>query len=82
MTLEDPDEHHVRALLENLDLSEPQGVISVSDLTDAELVSRYTAVQQDLRKMGELLEARSSLGKEFHSQHGALLVEMKRRGLR
>jgi hypothetical protein len=72
------------AMIDRLDLAEPEtgAYLDVRDLDNMELATRYSAVQQELLRLGQLLEATTDQGKTLHSEHGALLVELHRRGMR
>jgi len=71
----------LRALIDGLGIQEPD-VIPVGQLSERALIERYQRVQRELASRGELRDPRTEEGKELHSQHGALLIEMVRRGLR
>jgi len=70
------------AMIDGLDLTEPDAAGNVQDLNNLELATRYSAVQQELLHLGQLLEATTDQGKTLHSEHGALLVELHRRKMR
>lgn len=70
------------AMIDGLDLTEPDFTGNVQNLSKLELATRYSAVQQELLQLGQLLEATTDQGKTLHSEHGALLIELHRRGMR
>lgn len=79
-TLE-PDDS-LRMMIEGLDVAVDHPTVVIKDLNNKDLVCLYTKIQLDLMKRKELTQALTEEGKELHSQHGACLVELKRRNLR
>lgn len=56
-------------------------VEDVSTLDAATLVSRYHAIERELREMGQLLHPRTDKAREHHSLRSAYLIELRRRRL-
>jgi hypothetical protein len=59
----------------------PEDVVSVEDFSDAELVESLAQINVDLIRSGELLQDKTTWGREQKSMRGAIQVEMHRRGL-
>jgi hypothetical protein len=55
--------------------------VSVAVLNDAELSSRYNEVREELMKRGEMINPTTQIGRDLHSQRGAYIIELRRRGL-
>lgn len=63
-----------------LDSTEPE-VEDASKLTDMELLSRFAAVDAELRNLSEMLHPRTDRGRELHSVRVSLKVNLVERGL-
>lgn len=55
---------------------------SVRTLTDPKLILELKRVRDRLLGRGEMLNPTTADGRELHSRRAALLIEMRRRGLR
>lgn len=71
----------VAGLEGELDFS-PTDVVSVAILDDVTLSSRFTAVRQELLKLGEMISPTTETGRRLHSERAAYLVEMRKRGMK
>lgn len=85
----DPDEDF-NALIEGLDLQEPDDVVDVSKLSDIELSNVFHDARERLKAMGEMLsdlentfatKAGSDEARELHSLRLACLLELRKRGM-
>jgi hypothetical protein len=70
----------LEAMVDDLDVA--SHLRHAKTLTNARLVSRYSQVKEELKALGELVEARSEKGRDLHSEHTAILDELRERGLR
>lgn len=75
-------EDDMRAMIEAMDFEEPLVTDNVSLLTNHELVVQFNQVQREITQSGEILVAKTTRGREMHSRNSALILEMKKRGMR
>lgn len=77
-------------IMEGVELTEPEGVVDVTALSDLELIDLYSNVRQSLLRSDQLTADDRELseiigteeGREEHSLRVALLVELAKRDLR
>lgn len=74
-----PDDE-MRSMIEALGMETPD-VVAATDLSDRQLVLRYQEIHRRLARSGELAQPQGPEGRELHSQHTALFLEMKKRKL-
>lgn len=55
--------------------------VTVSSLTDLEIIQRFNEVRAELHERGEIPHARTQTGRDLQSQYHAYLLEGKKRGL-
>jgi hypothetical protein len=79
MSTADPFEE-LEAMIEGLGVA--GHLREVKAMTNAELVRRYNSVKEELKGLGEIVEARTDEGRDLHSEHTALLNELHERRLR
>lgn len=77
------------SIMEGVELTEPEGVVDVTALSDLELVDLYANVRLDLLKSNQMLAdsqlsplTGSEEGRALHSLRAAILAEMAKRDLR
>jgi hypothetical protein len=76
------------AIMEGVDLVEPEGVVNVTALSDLELVDLYANVRKNLLTSGQMMSdtkwnpGSTDEGRSLHSLRAALLAEMAKRDLR
>jgi hypothetical protein len=70
----------LEAMVEDLDIA--GHLREVKELDNAALVHRYGHTKEKLKALGELVEARTDEGRDLHSEHTAILDELRERGLR
>ncbi len=76
------------AIMEGVELAEPEGVVDVTALSDLELVDLYANVRQNLLKSGQMMSdtrwntGSTDEGRSLHSLRTAILAEMAKRDLR
>lgn len=75
-------EDEMRAMIEALGLAEPDPNTNVKLLTDAELVTNFGEITEQLKALGEVLRPRTEAGQALHSTRDAYMVTMRERGLR
>jgi hypothetical protein len=73
----DPFDEIVAGLEE--EIPQPSDAISVRDLSDAELSSRFSDVRQELLDRGEMHEQTTDKGRALQSLRAAYLIEIRRR---
>ncbi len=85
----DPDDDKVndifQQMTEGLGMDE-QAIVNMSDvtvssLTDIEIVNRFNATKRELYDRQELLHPKTETGRDLQSLYHALLLEGRRRGL-
>lgn len=84
MTMAEPEDMDdiFRRMTEDLDLDvENLPEITVSSLTDFELVERFNAVKAELYDRDELLLPKTETGKDLQTQYHGYLLEMRKRKL-
>jgi len=68
-------------LVGQLDINPSIVDVNVRTLDDIELNSRFNAVKQELLNRKEMINPTTETGRDLHSQRGAYLIELRRRGL-
>lgn len=69
-------------MTEELDLDVTSiSVVTVSSLTDLEIIQRFNEVKAELWERGEIPHAKTETGRDLQSQYHAYLLEGKKRGL-
>lgn len=80
----DPDEifNQIVSQLDDLNV-DPASLpeVSVSVMTDLQLIENFNATKRELYERGEVLNATTDTGRDLQSRYHALLLEMKKRGL-
>ena len=79
MSTADPFDEIAR-MVEGLEIS--GHLREVKTMTNAQLVSRYNTVKEELKGRQEIVEPRTDRGRDLHSEHTALLNELHERHLR
>lgn len=84
LSLAEPDDELFKRFEAQLDTDIPTDVVDVTTIPDVDLVNRLHELDAELDKSGELmaLNPRTQEARDLHSLRAAVLVEMKRRGLR
>ncbi len=72
----------MRKLIDGLGIEVHESHVTVSTLTDRELISRFGKVTETLLQRGEVLHPTTETGKDLHSERDAYMVELHRRKLR
>lgn len=68
-------------LVGQLDIDEGIVDVNVALLDDMELSKRFSEVKQALLGRGEMVDPKTQTGRDLHSERGAYLIELRRRGL-
>ncbi len=58
-----------------------QESLNVTLLSDIELLDKLQSVTDELRNRSEMLRPTTETGRDLHSVRGAVVVELKRRGV-
>ena len=84
------DDDEFAAIMEGIELEEPDDVIKVTELNDIELADLFANIRKDLlqsnqmtaddRRLGNIVSTEE--GRSLHSLRAAVLTEMAKRGLR
>jgi len=68
-------------MTEDLDLDVASiSEVTVSSLTDLELIERFNATKEELHERGEIPHATTQTGRDLQSAYHAYLLELKKRG--
>ena len=77
-----PDEDGLFAQLEGLfDEVDKEAPTGYGDLSDIELLDLYEETLVQIREIREILSPRTQEGRDLHSKRGALLIELRTRGI-